>query len=296
MFNANKAVEKDFLESRLKSPTSFLSTGWYRDLFQSLLTYDALTASWETLIADPNKPTINYFKNGFKNDSNNWLRVIEKKGHRNAALKNERYTLVAQDGYPFFSFNPNPAPNKLSPFQIFEKLLTFCENNKIDLKLFISPTHARTLKIIHLIGLWGDFERWKKMLVSNVDELSPNTTLWDFSGFSTITTEPFPKLNDTQKQMKWYWESSHYKKEVGNMILDKLFSLPGKGPTPADFGVQLLPQNIDDHLKTINSERKQYEQLFPDEITELKELIKETEKKRSELFAKHPEMKSFQAF
>jgi len=294
MFNANKAVEKDFLESRLKSPTSFLSTGWYRDLFQSLLTYDALIASWETLTANPNKPTIRYFKNGFKNDSNNWLRIIEKKGHRNAALKSERYTLIAQDGYPFFNFNQTQS--KQSSFQTFKELLIFCKNNQINLKLFISPTHARTLKIIHLIGLWDDFERWKKMLVSNVDELSPNTPLWDFSGFNTITTEPFPPLNNIKNQMKWYWESSHYKKEVGNMILDKLFYVSSGEPAPGDFGIRLSPQNIDKQLKAINKERKQYEQQFPDEITELKNLIKKTEKKRSELYAKHPEMKSFQAF
>ena len=80
------------------------------------------------------------------------------------------------------------------------------------------------------------------------------------------------------------------------MILNKLFSLPSKEPSPRGFGIRLSPQNIDKHLKTINRERKQYEQLFPNEITELKNLIKKTGQKRSELYAKHPEMKSFKIF
>ncbi len=294
MFNANKTVEIDFSESRLQSPSSFLSTGWYRDLFQSLLTQDALTASWETLRADPEKPAIRYNKNGFRDDSNNWHRIIEAKGHRNASIKSERYTLLSLDGYPFFTLT-QPSDKK-SPLQVFEELLLFCIDNNINLKLFISPTHARTLKIIHLIGFWDEFETWKRQLVSSTANISPTTPLWDFSGFNSITTEPFPELYNIQTQMKWYWESSHYKKEVGNIILDKLFSIPVKESAPEHFGVQLLPQNIDEHLVTINQERSYYEKMFPNEVNELKALIEKTHEQRLKLYAEHPEIESVQTF
>ena len=294
MFNANKDVESDFSESRLKSPTSLISTGWYRDLLRSLFTFDALSASRETLSADSGKPTIRYKSNGFRDDSNNWLRIIAAKGHRQASLKNERYTLIAYDGFPFFSLTE--VSGKASPMAAFEQLLIFCRDEKISAKLFISPTHARSLELIYLIGLWDDFELWKTNLVSSMNTISPTTPLWDFSGFNTITTEPFPELNNTEVQMRWYWESSHYKKEVGNIILDKLFSMPAATSTPENFGTLLLPQTIDSHLKAINQDRIRYEKKFPTEVSELKALISETRGERLKLYKAHPELKSIHTF
>ena len=69
--------------------------------------------------------------------------------------------------------------------------------------------------------------------------------LWDFSGYNSLTTEDVPPDGDSETQMKWYWESSHYKKELGDLVLDRIFDYHHpERIVPDDFGVLLTPKNI----------------------------------------------------
>ncbi len=50
--------------------------------------------------------------------------------------------------------------------------------------------------------------------------------------------------------MQWYWESSHFKKEVGDLVLDKLFDYQAPGRVIADdFGILINRNNIEAHLQ-----------------------------------------------
>lgn len=49
--------------------------------------------------------------------------------------------------------------------------------------------------------------------------------------------------------MQFYWDSSHFKSLVGDLVLDRVFAIevPGR-PMPPDFGVQLTASNVDEVL------------------------------------------------
>jgi hypothetical protein len=69
--------------------------------------------------------------------------------------------------------------------------------------------------------------------------------LGDFSGYNSMTTEPVPPSGDTTSRMKWYWESSHYRKELGDLVLDRLLEYEGTGRAiPVDFGILLTRDNL----------------------------------------------------
>ena len=54
--------------------------------------------------------------------------------------------------------------------------------------------------------------------------------------------------------MQYYWESSHYKKELGDIVLDRLLDIsPYK-----DFGIELNSQNIDNHIQKLRDDREKY--------------------------------------
>jgi hypothetical protein len=105
--------------------------------------------------------------------------------------------------------------------------------------------------------------------------------LWDFSGFTELTTEPFPPLGDKETKMRWYWESSHYKKELGDLVLDRMFDY--KHPdreVPKDFGVLLTPENIESHLAWIREGRERWAKQFPEDVREIAELARKAGIKR----------------
>jgi hypothetical protein len=59
--------------------------------------------------------------------------------------------------------------------------------------------------------------------------------------------------------MRWYWESSHYKKELGDLVLDRVFGYAHPGRTVnEDFGVRLSSGNIEPHLERIRDERARW--------------------------------------
>ncbi len=165
--------------------------------------------------------------------------------------------------YHNFKFINNNRDN----IQILEDIISFSHRNKIDLKIIISPIHARLLEIINSKGLWSKFEEWKKEIVIANNNKSKEYSkrkfpVWDFADYSTYTTEIIPLPNDPIPSTKWYWESSHYKKELGDLMLNiVLDSKYVNTVISSPLGHEISSKNIDIHLKEIKLRKKQWRKL-----------------------------------
>lgn len=62
--------------------------------------------------------------------------------------------------------------------------------------------------------------------------------------------------------MRYYWEQSHYRSEVGRMVLARLFSDDRKAE-PSEFGVELNGKVIEQHLENMRSSRDHYLKSHP---------------------------------
>src|SRR5690606_1213966 len=108
-----------------------------------------------------------------------------------------------------------------------KKLLITARENNIEVKLFMSPVHARLLEYLEIVGYWSQYEQWKLDMVSTIEEVNrmslagPKVTLWDFSGYNIYTTEDFPETSD--KPMFGYYDSSHFSDAIGDMMISQLF-------------------------------------------------------------------------
>ena len=157
-------------------------------------------------------------------------------------------------------------------------VIAICEGRGIKLYLFISPIHARQLEALVAMGLYPAFERWKRDLTFAVDEVNrfhpetPHTMLWDFSGYNVYTTETVPPVGVKGRRMKWYWESSHYTKELGNIVIKTVLSRK----RPNGFGLVLTPGNIEGVLADARIGRENYVKNAPDEVSEVIRLAAET--------------------
>jgi hypothetical protein len=126
------------------------------------------------------------------------------------------------------------------------------------LRLYINPTHALTLYALHLRGKWDAMQAWQRGLVQLVERhrgQGCDVRLHDFSGFNSITSEATPLVSG-KPDMHYYWEVSHYRDNVGRLILARLFG--GDTPAPADFGVELTQANIDAHQAATRAARERY--------------------------------------
>ena len=102
--------------------------------------------------------------------------------------------------------------------------------------------------------------------------------IWDFSGYNSLTTEPVPPLGDTETRMHWYFESSHYQKSLGDLVLDRIFDHQEPGRTvPDDFGILLTSATLEAHLAQIRADRKRWRKAHPEDVAEIEALQTEGE-------------------
>ena len=260
LFN-DDSLSRAFSEDRLlvtvednRNPT-YLET-YFSDLSSILFSSDAFQASvldirrqgWESY---------KLFNNG------RWDRTKEKFDHRKA------FTAYTKASYSRLSKVSGP----LTGLDHFRALLQFAHKENIDLHLAISPSHAWHWELIFQLGLWDRFETLKKeLLIINEEEAKragkPPFALWDFSGHNSLSIEEVPTSEQSTASMKWFWESVHYKKSLGDLIIQRIFNNNDSNSTiPDDFGILLTPSNIEKHLKNLREARVAYYNSHPRDVS-----------------------------
>lgn len=99
------------------------------------------------------------------------------------------------------------------------------DEHDIELLVFINPIYYKTYEANDA----GALESFKR-------RLAEITNYYDFSGRNEITMDSY-----------YYYETSHYRPLVGDMMIDRMFHQ--SADAPADFGVYVTPENIEEHLK-----------------------------------------------
>jgi len=158
-------------------------------------------------------------------------------------------------------------------------LLNELAHADVKVYAYISPVHVTHLELMAEMNLSKDYENWKRKLVALFAEVNRDLpeqqqmALWDFSGYSEISTEKVPGP-EQQKFMRWYDDSSHFNRSVGGLILDRMLGTqPGESVTRETFGVMLTPDNIDLQIEADQRNSKLYRLYNPDEILRLQNML-----------------------
>ncbi|KAI5916679.1 hypothetical protein [Thauera sp. 2A1] len=105
----------------------------------------------------------------------------------------------------------------------------------------IYPYHAQIRLMMERAGLGRLFAEWKASVLAAAEHTRTGNVaikVWDFSGVSAETTEPIPAPGDRQTHLTYYWEAGHFKKALGDRILDRiLLDRPGFGQLVTDASV-----------------------------------------------------------
>ncbi|HEY9811978.1 MAG TPA: hypothetical protein V6D31_00355, partial [Candidatus Sericytochromatia bacterium] len=208
-----------------------------------LLSTDTLASSFSTVLSNvTNKPIQdNYLNNG---------RLI-RVNPPNLSMQ-EIFRIHLKMAY-FDNWYKNYQMSR-KQLDALQTIVDTCQQQGIDLKVFISPAHAIQWEAVHARELWTTFEDWKREVVKI-------TPVWDFSGYNSITTEP---LSDT---MQNYLDSAHYFAEIGDLVLNRLYDYKVED-VPPDFGVLLTSTNVESHLAQICDQRETWATQNP-EIVQL---------------------------
>lgn len=140
---------------------------------------------------------------------------------------------------------------------VFEQLLTKAYASGITVSLMLNPTHVRLINISAQNSIpLNSHLNMKRAIVSINAAVAANLNIkpfpiYDFNLINQYTTEPFDLVSNTEP--KYWWESSHYKKALGDKLVDWL-NAPEK-ERDTSIGISLTPQKIEQQIG------KQLEQL-----------------------------------
>lgn len=253
-------------------------------LLPVLFSSDAFVSSIKTIVRQ-DEPYVIYTQKGLGIQV--WRKShVSQYGHRQFFLEVDqdyiRQDWLGQNVRPFALVDAETGRSTVNDFR---RMVELCVQNKTDLIVLISPSHARLWAGIWETGLWPTFERLISDMVAILEEhhsertAGPRLELWNFGGANRVTSEDVPPLGDTVTEMQWHWESSHYKKEVGDMMLDKVF---GKHVAGADtifegFGERVTVQNIERHLADLRKRMARWMMEHPRDMEEIRAIIRKVQ-------------------
>jgi len=271
MFDRDWVTRSGFSEERLLTSEDGVSNA-PDDLepLRTLFAWDTLRSSLRTITRQDRDDILVQQpdgSSGWRSEAG-WLRT--KKSHLQQFGYMERMFGVTawKSGTPSRWDVTDPA-DQTSPLQMFRRMVRLAHDKKIDLRITISPSHARIWEVMYAGGMWQTWEDWKRALVQITLEEAARVNaspfpVWDFSGHNSITTEPVPRDGSP---MKWYTDGSHFKPNLGAIMLERIYT-PKEKSVPPDFGILLAPGMIDEALGRLRISREIYARTHPVDVKE----------------------------
>lgn len=268
MFNAYEKNRPDFKEDMLSLEKKRVLNSFskLKNHVNILTSFDTFLASLFTLRNQTYEYDIQILPTGRLIRSEKRLKEI---GHRKAFR-------IEQDSYIKGTYKHFVLEDKTGhkPLIYLEKILELATQNNIEVIIILPPVHMQHLLTIEVAKRWPEFEEWKTKIVKVVEKinsslpLSPPVQLFDFTDINEITSEQVPPLGDTNTRMKYFDDSVHFYKTIGDVILDMIFL--NKGMNEAEY--KLNSGNIKEHLENIWKLKEEYKKSHPNEVLEIQNL------------------------
>lgn len=130
-------------------------------------------------------------------------------------------------------------------FKILGDIVKLCDENQINLKVFIPPVHAIHIKAYSAYK--NLYEEWLTKLVEIVPVI-------DFVSCDEIASiDPDLPINDN----RYFWDSAHVKTIVGNLMIERLV---GKSD---NYGNSVNTNNVREHLDNLWQSIDEFDKNFP---------------------------------
>lgn len=200
----------------------FRHTGWARlqDLLDATLTRDALDASLRTLAGQWTDLPSGLHPNGQMYDGIfRGPTGVEGPGALFGQKMPSNADRVAALGR-HLAIQPN-AP--IAQLAVVQSIVALCHDKGVALDFALAPVHADLLRLIDLAGLWPRYLQMREDLVRTVAEAGGQVRPWNFTGFSTYSTEPVPPLGNRAPALHWFWEPNHFRPAYGELLLDTIY-------------------------------------------------------------------------
>jgi len=235
------------------------------------LSLDATVDSLRTLLSQRNPDAAHLRADGFQ-PARDYPRMQAIEGPRKLFVQRDQENARMRMNGPRSLRYGN---GKLSEcFAALGRLLADAQARGQTVYLATYPYHTRLLELIINAGLWPAYEEWKTVLTDLVEtrrEGGLKVQLRDFGAYHAYAVEPIPGPDQHKPVPQWYWESGHFRRELGARMFDVMF---GKQPADGLFGVELARDSLAAHMDAVHASRSSFVETQPQVVAEMAALAK----------------------
>lgn len=193
---------------------------YVKDHYQAIYSLDAFLSSLKTvLLQSPYGPSRN--ESGF-NPAMDFVEMTSAEGvGRLFKQKENELESKYMKGWGLYY-----SGGELSyDFSYLEEFITRTTEKGVKVVVFTNPLHENFWGIMDRSGLMEQNEIFlnevKAILSRSGNDL---VDFWDFSGDSPFIHENVIEARKNGVGLKWFWEPAHYKKELGDIMVETMFS------------------------------------------------------------------------
>ena len=209
---------------------------------ESVFSITGLRDSLATLFLQRSRHPATSTDRGF-NPLFNYIPEVEQSGHYTLFRQHAEENLRRWTRKPF---QLRPENGGVSDDEaLLAAILTQAVQGGSTTYIIIYPYHAQIRLIIERLGMGQLFADWKRMVVRLAEtstDRGGRVEVWDFSGVGPETLEAIPVRGDRKAHLTYYWEAGHFKKKLGDLVIDRLLGEQN------NFGVKLDNGNIESWL------------------------------------------------
>lgn len=240
-------------------------------IYNVLFNKYALYTSLDTLLLSinmPKKPVLNQRGRQIVFNEGNY----QTRGSANALITREKSNIkgqnVSQSSYADFVAKCDTTS--------IDNILAVASKMNIEITFFINPVNVRYWEIARQTGSLNTYLFNKKLakdkLKSPFNKHKAVVRLFDFRKLNEYTLERL-SYHDKHSSHRYWYESSHFKKEFGKIIMSNMDS---DSITPTKLGGNLLDIDIDADFQIQLKILDEWELINPDLVAEIERAISNT--------------------
>lgn len=243
----------------------FLAQARWRRLVAIALSLDTARASIETLAGQDRTSTGSAGRGFSARGHLRWVDAYSARRGGPAAMFAQSEATYARDFY-----FPPPARRfawrhgRRDSCADLQAVFDIARRHGIRLVAFFSPSHARQWELVDDLGLWPEFERFKRMAAAANERAAAGAApypLLDFAGhFPELSAPPPAGASET---LDTHWDSSHYREAVGKIVLERAGF--AQREARGSFGARLETATMNEHLGQLRILRARWRAAYPAE-------------------------------
>jgi len=255
--------KEDTAPSQLRTRPTFV------DRLQWLLTADATMESARSLRAQLAAFPQVMLPDGF-NPLHDYIPIARSAGYQALFEQRLQENISAYRGVRMTS--GEPGATEAPEVRALRRMIRTAGKCGAELVLVTYPYHSQLLLLFDELGLWPQFEQWKRVIVRVVDEErardeSLKVRLFDYAYFSGPSQEAIPAAGDRSSEMRWYWEAGHFKKTLGDRVLATVLAGVDSPTAKATLnGLVISGANVESWLAEVRQQKREFVALRPPDL------------------------------